>query len=106
MADVGQELALEPVGFVQGQVGFGKLPKLQVQPLVDRAELVGALLEIGQHRVERFGKLLEFVAGVDVGADVEVALADFLGGFLQDANGLENQPGGDQIERENGQRSG
>ena len=72
--------------------------ELQVQALVDRAELVLALLQVGQHLVERLGEHLELIAGADVRADVEVALGDLLGGLLQHADGLEDQPLGDAEE--------
>ncbi len=106
VADVGQEFALEPVGFVERDVGLGELAELQIQRLVDGAELFVAGFEIGQHRVEGFGELLEFVAGADVGADVQIALADFFGGFLQNADRLENQSSGDDVEHAGCQRAG
>ena len=49
-------------------------PSFRSRLLLIARKLVGAVLEVGQHRVERLGELLELVAGVDVGADVQVAL--------------------------------
>ena len=66
MADVRQEFAFEAIGFVERKVRLGDLAELQIQSFIDGAKLVVALLEIGQHRVEGFRKLLELIAGVDV----------------------------------------
>src|SRR5687768_12875350 len=98
MADVRQELALETIGLVERDVGLSELAELEIEAAIDRAELIGTVLEIRQHRVERLGELLELVAGADVRADVEIAFADALRGLLQHAHGLKDQARGDEVE--------
>ena len=106
MADVGEKFALQTVRFVQRDVRFAKLNQFQVERFVDVAQLFVAGFQIGQHRVERLGQLFKFIAGADVGADIEIALADFFGGFLEDAHGLKNQARGDDVKDARRQRAG
>ena len=79
VADVGEELVLEAVGLVEGDVAFGQLADLGVEDLVGLPQLLGVVGQVDEHGVEGLGELLELVAGDDVGADVEVAGGD-LGG--------------------------
>ncbi|MCX5660620.1 MAG: hypothetical protein NTW19_12995 [Planctomycetota bacterium] len=104
--DVGEEFALDLVGLVERDVGLRELAELQVEALVDGAELVLVGAERLEHVVEDVGELLELIAGVDVGADVEVPVGDLLRGLAQDVDGREDQPRGDEPEDADRQQAG
>src|SRR2546423_1516197 len=50
-------------------------------------------------------KSRKLIARADVGADVQIAFADFLGRHLKHADRAEDQARGDQIENDDGQYS-
>ena len=79
VAHGGQEVALEAVGLVQGQVGLGQLVHLAVEVGVHLAQAVLHADEVAQHAVEGVAEVLELVAGLDLAADVQLAGADGVG---------------------------
>jgi hypothetical protein len=79
VGDIGEELALEAAGAVEGVVGLGEVVELDVHGGVHGAELGLLGLELVEHEVEGLGELLELVVGIDLASDIEVALADELG---------------------------
>ena len=83
VAHRGQEVALEPVRFVQGQVGLGQFVDLAIEVGVHLAPLVLHADEVAQHAVEGMAQVLELVAGLDFAADIELAGGDGVGDFLQ-----------------------
>ena len=76
MADVGQELALEPVGLEEGDVGFGQLAETHIQGSVNGAQFLLRALQVSEHVIERLTQLLELVAGRDLPANVQRAVGD------------------------------
>ena len=106
VADVGEELAFEAVGLIEGKVAFREFSELEVEAFVDGPELVLAGLQVSEHFIECLGQFLELIAGADVGADVQIAFADFFGGFAEDANGSEDEASGNEIEDDDGEGSG
>ena len=73
VAHGGQEIALEPVRFVQGHVGLGQLVHLAVEVGVDLAPLVLHADQVAEHAVEGVAEVLELVAGLDFAADIQFA---------------------------------
>ncbi len=76
VAHRGQEVALDPVHLIEGHVGLGKLVDLQVEVTIHVAKLLLHGDEVVEHPVEGVGKLLELVAGLDAGPNVEPAGGD------------------------------
>src|SRR5205085_536610 len=79
------------------------------EPLAGLVQVHGGDVEDGLagfdagHLQEAVDQVEEVAAGgVDVGADSQVALADFFGGFLQRADGAEDDLVGDQVEDQHG----
>ena len=103
VADVGEELALDPGRLEQQGVALGQLRDLHVQGGVVGVQLLLGALEFGEHAVERLGQLLELVAGLDLRSDGQIALADPLGRVLELADGVEDEPVNDEVEHEHGQ---
>ena len=68
-----EEIALEPVRFVQGHVGLRQLIDLEVEIGIHFAQTVLHADQIAQHAVEGVTEILEFVAGLDLAAHIELA---------------------------------
>ena len=76
MAHRGQEVALEPVHLEQGEVRLRQLVDLAVEVVVDGSEFLLHGHEVVEHPVEGVRQLLELVAGLDLGADGQLAGGD------------------------------
>ena len=97
VAHGGQEVALEAVRFVQGQVGLGQLIDLAIEVGVDLAQTVLHADEVAQHAVEGMAEVLELVAGLDLAAHVQLAGADGVADFLQMLDRLDDDVADDEV---------
>jgi len=77
------ELGLDLVGLEQGDVGFGEFVEFGVAGFGGGPQVRLGLREFVEHVVESLAEHLEFVAGVDLAADLEVPFADAVGHVLQ-----------------------
>ena len=100
VAHRGEEVALEPVHFVEPHVRLGEL----VEPLIEFAfallELALLAEELPQHAVERGAEFLELIAGADDGPLLDVALADGVGDIAKVGHRLDDDVSHDRPERE------
>ena len=97
MAHRGQEVALEAVRFVQGQVGLGQFVHLAVEVGVDLAQLILHVDEVAEHAIESMAQILEFVAGLDLAADVELPGRDGVADLLEMLDRLDDDVADDDL---------
>ena len=95
MRHVGQELALYPVGLVEGHVGLGQFVEFQVQRAVGGLEFLLLFLYGSQHIVETLTQSLHLVAALDLAPDVQVSLGGPVGHRAEMVHRTENQSLGD-----------
>ena len=121
MRDVGEEFALESVGFEEGEVFGFEFPELHVEGPVAFAESVMGEFESCEHFVEGGGEAFEFVtgayffhtahgflpgAGVVGGCFGFFVDDDVVGGIAEGADRLEDEALGDEVEGDDGDDAG
>ncbi len=106
VAHRGQEVALHGVHLVQPHVGLGQFVDLAVQGRVDLAEFLLGGDQVAQHAVEGDGQLLEFVAGVDVRPQGDVAAADRVADVAEVPQRLDDHVADDDVGSDHRQEDG
>ena len=98
MAHRRQEFILDVVQLVQPQVDASQFIDLAVEVAVHAAQLFLHGHQMPQHSIEGVTELLEFVAGADIGAHVELAVCDRVADFLQVQHRLRHDVSNHQID--------
>ena len=98
MAHVRQEVALQPVHFVQLHVQLGELIDFGVQVRVHVPQLVLGVGQVPQHAVKGGGQFFKLVAGRDLGPQFRVAAADFLAHVAQMLQRLDHHVANDDVQ--------
>ena len=98
-----QEVALEPVHLEEREVGLRQLIDLAVQVVVHLSEFLLHGDEVVDHPIECVGKLLEFVAGLDLAANRQSARRDRVGDVAEVLDRLDDHVADDHGRREHRQ---
>ena len=99
VAHRGQEIALEPVRFVQRHVRPRQFIDFAVQVDVRSLELVLLAHQVAQHSVEGVTEVFEFVAGLNFAADIDFAGGDGVADLLEVLHRLDDDVAHDEYEQ-------
>ena len=106
VAHGGQEVALDRVHLVQPHVHLGQFIDLAVEVHVGLPQLLLNGDERPQHAVEGRREFLEFIAGMDLGPQINVAAGHGVAHVAQMPQGFDDHVADDGIRGEHGKKDG